>query len=468
MSTKPPPSRARRAWGGRSVGERSYPKVILADWPVNVCDPGHTAGVAPRPDFSGATRPCARSATAPRARLGVRLRRAPAGLAHDPRELLLLALAQALPALAALLDHAQRHGKDHLPGDSPPAGDQGGERGAPFGRGRVGLAGTVRAMAKATKVRLDNLLARRGLFASPQPCGGVGAGRRGAAGRRAPAGRQARPARDRGRRGLASTRRPEFVSRGGRKLANALAATGIDPAGRRCLDVGASTGGFTDCLLQRGAAHVVALDVAYGELHWRLRTDPRVTVLERANARALEPAALPYAPDLIVIDVSFISLAKVLPAVLDCAAPRFDCLALVKPQFEAGREQVGRGGVVRDPAVRRAALVSVGEAAQRARRERAGLRVVGPAGAEGQPGDVRLACRVRARGRCRGPGGGGARGRAVSGPVVTVITHRRPEEVGDALDVLRRRGGGDRGDAALRPRGDREARDRGRRRVRDR
>src|SRR5215475_1231537 len=108
----------------------------------------------------------------------------------------------------------------------------------------------------------------------------------------------------------------EFVWRGGQKLANALDAFGIDPSGRSCLDVGASTGGFTDCLLQRGAAHVVALDVAYGELHWRIRNDERVTVLERRNARALDPAELPYAPDLFVVDVSFISLAKVLPAVL--------------------------------------------------------------------------------------------------------------------------------------------------------
>jgi 23S rRNA (cytidine1920-2'-O)/16S rRNA (cytidine1409-2'-O)-methyltransferase len=109
--------------------------------------------------------------------------------------------------------------------------------------------------------------------------------------------------------------------------------------------------------------HVVALDVAYGELHWRLRSDPRVTVIERSNARALEPGALPFAPDLIVIDVSFISLAKVLPAVLACAAERFDCLALVKPQFEVGRSAVGKGGVVRDAAVRRGALVSVAQAA---------------------------------------------------------------------------------------------------------
>jgi 23S rRNA (cytidine1920-2'-O)/16S rRNA (cytidine1409-2'-O)-methyltransferase len=154
---------------------------------------------------------------------------------------------------------------------------------------------------------------------------------------------------------------PGFVSRGGQKLANALDRLAIDPRGRSCLDVGASTGGFTDCLLQRGAEHVVALDVAYGELHWRIRTDPRVTVVERANARAIEPSSLPYRPDLIVVDVSFISLEKVLPAVLDCAAERFDCLALVKPQFEVGRERLGKGGVVRSPDDRRSALVAVGD-----------------------------------------------------------------------------------------------------------
>jgi 23S rRNA (cytidine1920-2'-O)/16S rRNA (cytidine1409-2'-O)-methyltransferase len=174
---------------------------------------------------------------------------------------------------------------------------------------------------------------------------------------------------------------PAYVSRGGIKLANALDAFGLDPAGRRCLDVGASTGGFTDCLLQRGAAAVIALDVAYGELHWRLRQDPRVTVLERSNARALEPGALPYAPDLVVVDVSFISLAKALPAALACTAPAFDCLALVKPQFELGRERVGRGGVVRSADDRRAALVSVGELA----RDELGLSVLGFA-SSGLPG----------------------------------------------------------------------------------
>jgi 23S rRNA (cytidine1920-2'-O)/16S rRNA (cytidine1409-2'-O)-methyltransferase len=157
---------------------------------------------------------------------------------------------------------------------------------------------------------------------------------------------------------------PPYVSRGGIKLRNALDALGVDPAGRRCLDVGASTGGFTDCLLQAGAEHVIALDVAYGELDWGLREDERVTVIERANARALDAAQLPYAPDLIVLDVSFISLRKVLPAVLACAAPRYDALAMVKPQFEVGRAGLSRGGVVREPAARRGALADVAECAQ--------------------------------------------------------------------------------------------------------
>ena len=157
---------------------------------------------------------------------------------------------------------------------------------------------------------------------------------------------------------------PPFVSRGGVKLRNALDAFAVEVGGRRALDVGASTGGFTDCLLQAGASHVVAVDVAYGELDWRLRTDPRVTVVERCNARSLGRGDLPYLPDLIAIDVSFISLAKVLPAVLACAAAGFECLALIKPQFEVGRSLVGKGGVVRDAEHRRRALVDVGEAAR--------------------------------------------------------------------------------------------------------
>ena len=157
---------------------------------------------------------------------------------------------------------------------------------------------------------------------------------------------------------------PAFVSRGGIKLANALDALRLSVRGRRALDVGASTGGFTDCLLQRGAEHVIALDVAYGQLDWKLRSDPRVTVVERHNARALDRGELPYAPDLIVVDVSFISLTKVLPATLACADERFDGLALIKPQFEVGRQALGKGGVVRDPKLRRTALIDVGTAAR--------------------------------------------------------------------------------------------------------
>jgi len=156
---------------------------------------------------------------------------------------------------------------------------------------------------------------------------------------------------------------PRYVSRGGTKLENALEALGIDVAGRDCLDVGASTGGFTDCLLQRGAARVVAADVAYGQLDVCLREDPRVHVIERLNARAMEPADLPFAPSLATIDVSFISLTKVLPAVVRCLEPRGEVLAMVKPQFELGRERVGRG-VVRAAADRREAIHDVAVAAR--------------------------------------------------------------------------------------------------------
>ena len=149
---------------------------------------------------------------------------------------------------------------------------------------------------------------------------------------------------------------PRFVSRGGEKLANALAAFGLDVSGEDCLDVGASTGGFTDCLLQAGAARVIALDVGYGQLHPKLRDDPRVTVLERLNVRHLDCGALPFAPGFVVCDVSFIGLDKALPAALACAASGWRALALVKPQFEAGRSDVGQGGVVRDPEVHRRVL----------------------------------------------------------------------------------------------------------------
>jgi 23S rRNA (cytidine1920-2'-O)/16S rRNA (cytidine1409-2'-O)-methyltransferase len=156
---------------------------------------------------------------------------------------------------------------------------------------------------------------------------------------------------------------PRFVSRGGLKLDNALELLDIDVGGRDCLDVGASTGGFTDCLLQRGAARVIALDVAYGQIAVDLREDPRVAVIERKNARELFSADLPFAPGLAVIDVSFISLAKVLPAVAGCLTPDGELLAMVKPQFELGRERVGRG-VVRDADDRREAVLGVAEAAR--------------------------------------------------------------------------------------------------------
>lgn len=155
-----------------------------------------------------------------------------------------------------------------------------------------------------------------------------------------------------------------FVSRGGDKLAGALDDLAIDPSGRSCLDVGASTGGFTDCLLQRGARRVVAVDVGHGQLHEKLRADPRVVVVERANARHLEASALAgERPELLVVDVSFISLRLVLPRLAELA-PGADWLLLVKPQFEVGREQVGAGGVVRDEGLRRGAADAVRAAAE--------------------------------------------------------------------------------------------------------
>ncbi|HYX88447.1 MAG TPA: TlyA family RNA methyltransferase [Gaiellaceae bacterium] len=159
---------------------------------------------------------------------------------------------------------------------------------------------------------------------------------------------------------LAVTAPPRFVSRGGEKLAHALDALRIDPAGRACLDVGASTGGFTDVLLQRGAASVVALDVGYGQLHSRIRADRRVTVLERTNVRELRE--LPFAPQLVVCDVSFVSVRKALPSALALAAPGWEAVVLVKPQFEAGPREAPRG-VVREPEVHRRVLREVAEAA---------------------------------------------------------------------------------------------------------
>jgi 23S rRNA (cytidine1920-2'-O)/16S rRNA (cytidine1409-2'-O)-methyltransferase len=226
------------------------------------------------------------------------------------------------------------------------------------------------------KRRLDTLLAERGLFPSrSRAAASVMAGEVFLDGGRPGERRAEKP----GELVDVETRvrlaeAPQFVSRGGIKLANALSASGLDVRGRRALDVGSSTGGFTDCLLQRGVREVVTVDVGYGLLDYRLRSDLRVSVLERTNARELTPAMLPAfsvedltrpveLPDLACVDVSFISLGKVLGAVLGCLAPGYDVLALVKPQFELGRGRVGKGGVVREAADRREALLGVGRAA---------------------------------------------------------------------------------------------------------
>lgn len=156
---------------------------------------------------------------------------------------------------------------------------------------------------------------------------------------------------------------PRFVSRGGEKLAAALDTFAVDPVDALVLDVGASTGGFTDCVLQRGARSVIALDVGHGQLHPRLRDDERVVVMERCNVRTLTPSALPWVPSLVVADVSFISLTKVLPAVLSVVAPGTDLVLLVKPQFEAGRDEVSRGrGVITDAAVHARVRGEIGDA----------------------------------------------------------------------------------------------------------
>jgi 23S rRNA (cytidine1920-2'-O)/16S rRNA (cytidine1409-2'-O)-methyltransferase len=211
------------------------------------------------------------------------------------------------------------------------------------------------------KARIDAVLAERGLF--PSRAAAAGAVRAGAVRVGVDGPVAQRPSQlVEPEAALVVAEGPRFVSRGGVKLDNALEALGVEVAGRDCLDVGASTGGFTDCLLQRDATQVVAVDVAYGQIDLKLRQDPRVTVIERLNARALEPADLPFAPLLATVDVSFISLAKVLPAVACCLAPEGEVLAMVKPQFELGRERV-RKGVVRDDADRHEAILSVAHAA---------------------------------------------------------------------------------------------------------
>jgi 23S rRNA (cytidine1920-2'-O)/16S rRNA (cytidine1409-2'-O)-methyltransferase len=215
----------------------------------------------------------------------------------------------------------------------------------------------------APRARLDAELVRRGLARSREQAGElVAAGLVAVAGQRA-----AKPATQVTRDApitVTESGEPGYVSRGGRKLAGALQAfvpQGLVVTGRACLDAGASTGGFTDVLLRAGAAHVVAADVGYGQLAWSLRTDPRVTVLDRVNVRTLE--SVTPVPDVVVADLSFISLTLVLPALVGCAAPDADFVLLVKPQFEVGKGRVGAGGVVRETADRSAAVRKVTEAA---------------------------------------------------------------------------------------------------------
>jgi 23S rRNA (cytidine1920-2'-O)/16S rRNA (cytidine1409-2'-O)-methyltransferase len=178
---------------------------------------------------------------------------------------------------------------------------------------------------------------------------------------------------------------PSYASRGGHKLAGALDAFGYDPAGKRALDAGASTGGFTDVLLRRGATHVVAVDVGYGQLAWALQSDPRVTVLDRTNVRSLELPSIGEPVDLVVADLSFIPLGLVLPALVRCAAPGADLLPMVKPQFEVGKERLPSGGVVRDPALRADAVRTV---ARQAAELGLGVRAVTASPLPGPSGNV--------------------------------------------------------------------------------
>jgi 23S rRNA (cytidine1920-2'-O)/16S rRNA (cytidine1409-2'-O)-methyltransferase len=225
-------------------------------------------------------------------------------------------------------------------------------------------------VARPPRVRLDELLVARGLASSRAEAARlILAGQVRLGGGSPPkAGRLVAPD-----VAVERVREARFVGRGGEKLAGALDAFGVSVEGRVCLDVGASTGGFTDCLLARGATRVHALDVGHGQLHPRLRGDARVVVWERLNARRLEPRWFPDAPSLATIDVSFISLEKVLPAVAACLASPVEIVALVKPQFEVGRRQVGKGGVVRAVESRRDAVRRVASVAATLRLHTAGI-----------------------------------------------------------------------------------------------
>ena len=232
-----------------------------------------------------------------------------------------------------------------------------------------------------TRRRLDQELVRRGLVASPGEAEDVLRD-----GRVTVSGRQVtKPT------SLVAAEEPivvsepprAYASRGGLKLAAALNRLGLDPRGRRCLDAGASTGGFTDVLLSRGAEYVVAVDVGYGQLAWRLRDDPRVTVLERTNVRSLKPDDLPFPPDLVVADLSFISLTAAIPALASVAGPDADFVLLVKPQFEATPSDVGPGGVVSESEVWRRALTRVAEACRHRRLTPLGVVVSSPRGPAG-------------------------------------------------------------------------------------
>ena len=236
------------------------------------------------------------------------------------------------------------------------------------------------------RMRLDSELVRRGLARSREQAAGLIAdGRVLVAGQTA-----AKPATQVGQDAAIAVRaagdRPDYASRGGHKLAGALASfPGLAVAGRRCLDAGASTGGFTDVLLRAGASQVVAVDVGYGQLAWPLRSDQRVTVLDRVNVRQLTPGQVAPAPELVTADLSFISLTVVLPALAACAASDADFMLLVKPQFEVGRGNVGAGGVVRDPAQRTAAVAAVAAAAAAMR---LGVRGVAASPLPGPAGNV--------------------------------------------------------------------------------